>query len=178
MFQSTISVPFSSTYWVVPRQFLAGEHPVELSDADTEARLNALLDAGIQTFVNLTEEREKMQSYSHRLHALAADRGINVEVLRIPILDRRVPSVDALRGILDVIDRSIGNGQPVFVHCFAGVGRTGTIVGCYLKRHGRATSQDVIEKISVLRSQMPGGRELSPHTPEQIEMVRNWEAGS
>jgi protein tyrosine/serine phosphatase len=173
-----MNVPFANTYWVVPSQFLAGEHPVELDEGDTAERLTALLDAGVRTFVNLTEERELTQSYSHALQALAADKGMVVEVFRIPIPDRGVPSVETLKHILDVIDGSISNGRPVFVHCFAGVGRTGTIVGCYLKRHGHAKEQDVIAKILELRRLIPGGSETSPHTPEQIWVVKNWKERS
>ena len=175
---SWISVPFPNTYWVVPNQFLAGEHPVEISEDLTIARLTALLDAGVRTFVNLTEEREKMQSYSHLARTLATDKRMDIEVLRIPIPDRNIPPVETLRSILDVIDHSIANGNSVFVHCFAGIGRTGTIVGCYLRRHGAATEQDVIAKIAELRSLMPGGREASPHTPEQVQLVKDWKTGS
>jgi len=177
MIQPMISVPFPSSYWVVPRLFLAGEHPVEFSAADTLVRLTALLDAGIRTFVNLTQEQEKMESYARGLRTLAAERGIEIEVLRIPIPDRTVPPVATLRSILDLIDDSIAKAHPVFVHCFAGIGRTGTVVGCYLKRHGQAAEAGVITKISELRSQMPGGNEPSPHTPEQVEVVRRWPAG-
>ena len=173
-----LGVPFPISYWVVPGQFLAGEHPVEISENDTIARLTALLDAGVRTFVNLTEERERMQSYSHLLRTLATDKGIAVEILRMPIPDRSVPSAETVTSILDVIDDSIANGKPVFVHCFAGVGRTGTIVGCHLKRHRRATEQSVIAKISELRSLMPGGAEMSPHTSEQVQRVKNWNAGA
>jgi protein-tyrosine phosphatase len=175
---SQFRVPFATTYWVVPQQFLAGEHPVEISEDLTIARLMALLDAGVRTFVNLTEEREKMQSYSHLARTLATEKRMKVEILRIPIPDRNVPPVETLRSILDVIDDSIAKGNPVFVHCFAGIGRTGTIVGCYLRRHGAATEQNVIAKIVELRSLMPGGREASPHTPEQVQLVKNWKTGS
>ena len=178
MFQSEINVPFANTYWVIPHQFLAGEHPSELDERITVEKLAALLDAGVRSFVNLTEEREKMQCYSHLLQTLATDRRIAVEILRIPIPDRGVPSAETLRSILDVIDGSVAKKNPVFVHCFAGVGRTGTIVGCYLKRHGQAKEQDVIEKISELRRWMLGGNEASPHTPEQIQVVKNWKEGS
>ena len=178
MSESMPSVPFPSSYWVVPGQLLAGEHPVEFNEEDTRARLNALLDVGVRTFVNLTEERERMQSYAHQLQALAKDRGLAVEILRIPIPDRSVPSAETLTSILDVMDRSMANGQPVFVHCFAGVGRTGTVVGCYLMRHGRATGQNVIETIVELRSHMPGGAEASPHTAEQVQRVKSWKVAS
>jgi len=171
-------VPFPSSYWVVPGQLLAGEHPVEFSEEDTRARLKALLDIGVRTFVNLTEERERMQSYSHQLQTLATDRGIAVEILRIPIPDRSIPAPETLTAILNVMDGSITEGRPVFVHCFAGVGRTGTVVGCYLKRHGRATGQNVIATIAGLRSRMPGGAEASPHTPEQVHLVKTWNEGS
>lgn len=169
-----ISVPFPSTYWVVPNLFLAGEHPAEYSEDATTTRLTALLDAGIRTFVNLTEEKEILRSYARDLHDIATTRGINLNILRIPVPDRGIPSAETLISILDVIDRSIASGKPVFVHCFAGLGRTGTIVGCYLVRHGKATGHDVMAKISGLRSLMPCAREASPQTPEQIELVKCW----
>jgi protein-tyrosine phosphatase len=178
MFQSQIKVPIVNTYWVIPSEFLAGEHPVELEERMTVERLTALLDAGIRTFVNLTQEREKMQTYFGHLHTMAIDRQIKIENLQIPIPDRGIPSIECMKSILDAIDNSFANKNPVFVHCFAGVGRTGTVVGCYLKRHGQAKRQDVIKKISGLRRLMPGGREASPHTPEQIQFVKNWEEGS
>jgi protein-tyrosine phosphatase len=173
---SKISVPFDNPYWVIPNQFLAGEHPVEISEDLTSARLSALLQVGVRTFVNLTEKREKLQSYSQRVRTMASDKGIGIEVLRIPIPDRHVPPVETLRSILDVIDASIASGQPVFVHCFAGIGRTGTIVGCHPMRHGRATGQDVLANISEFRSLMPGGDEASPHTIEQVQLVKAWNA--
>lgn len=173
-----LSVPFPNTYWVVPHQFLAGEHPAELSEDITTARLTALLDAGVRTFVNLTEARERMPDYSQPLRSLASARQVEIKYLRMPIPDRSIPSAETLRSILDALDDSLANRQPVFVHCFAGVGRTGTVVGCYLRRHGKATEQDVIARIAELRSLMPGGNEASPHTPEQIQLVKSWKAAS
>jgi len=155
---------------------LAGEHPAELNEEATKARLSALLAAGIRTFVDLTEEQE-MKGYHGVLRSVAEDRQIDITFLRIPIPDGRVPSVWTLRCILDVIDGSVTDENPVFVHCFAGRGRTGTVVGCYLKRHGLARQQDVVAKIAELRRLMPIGHESSPHTHEQVRMVENWMEG-
>ncbi|EEF58615.1 dual specificity protein phosphatase [Pedosphaera parvula Ellin514] len=79
--------------------------------------------------------------------------------------------------VLDRIDRSLADENPVFVHCWARRGRTGTVIGCHLMRHELATSENVISEISDLRRYMPSGRDSSHHTPEQIRMVRNWKKG-
>ena len=173
MSQSNVDVPYADTFWVIPSQFLAGEHPTEYEEAGTITRLSALLDAGIRTFIDLTEEQE-MKGYHRLLRTVAGSRRIDFTYLRIPIPDRGVPSIWTLSCILDVIDRSVAATNPVFVHCFAGIGRTGTVVGCHLKRHGLATQRDVIAKIAELRQRMPSGSESSPHPPEQVWMVENW----
>jgi protein-tyrosine phosphatase len=177
MSQSKVMVPYAETFWVVPGRFLAGEHPTESDEASTKARLSALLDAGIRTFIDLTEEQE-IKGYHHLLRAEAGSRRLESTFLRIPIPDRGVPLAWTLSCILDVIDRSVTAQNPVFVHCFAGIGRTGTVVGCYLKRHGLASSQDVLAKIAELRRLMPGGGESSPHTLEQVRVVEHWKKGA
>ena len=177
MDQAEPVVPYPNTFWVVAGQFLAGEHPDDLAEGVLQARLSALLDAGIQTFIDLTEEHET-PTYYRVLRNLIAERRLEITYMRLPIPDRGVPSLWTLRRILDVIDRSIEDENPVFVHCFAGRGRTGTVVGCYLKRHALATQQDVIGKLGDLRKGMPTGRESSPQTPGQIGIVQHWKEGA
>ena len=171
------NVPFPDSYWVIPRQLLAGEYPGDTEDRQTKKRTLALLDAGIRTFLNLTDEDETGAGYRPILRTLAEERQMEITCARMALIDRAVPSVWTMRYILDVIDRSVADENPVYVHCWAGRGRTGAVVGCYLKRHGLATDQNVIEKLTELRRWMPSGRETSPHTPEQVRMVRNWKKG-
>jgi protein-tyrosine phosphatase len=165
-------VPSPCSYWVRPRLFLAGENPGNIDDESTRLRLSALLDAGILTFLNLTEERETTP-YADHLQILARARKLDINIMRMPLRDRSVPDAIILRQILDQIDDSLARDRPLFIHCWGGIGRTGTVVGCHLMRHGLATAGDVIEKIAGLRSLIPG-REPSPHTPEQIERVLTW----
>ena len=79
--------------------------------------------------------------------------------------------------ILNQIDMCIKYDKPVYVHCWGGKGRTGTVVGCYLARHGMATRNDAIKMIKELRKDTEDCSDPSPETKEQIKMVVNWEKG-
>ena len=183
MTETNPTVPFPNSYWVVANQLLAGEYPGDVLEERANRRLTALLNTGIRAFLDLTDEDEinedakPVPAYRSLLRSLAEERRIELTYMRVPIVDRGVPSVWTMRCILDVIDRSARDENPAFVHCWAGRGRTGTVVGCYLRRHGLATEKNVIERLAELRRSMPTGRESSPHTPEQIRMVKNWKEG-
>jgi hypothetical protein len=184
MLEPDTEVPFPNTYWVLPGRLLAGEHPGDQDEQAAKKRLSALLDAGIRTFVVLTDEGEINENaklvpgYYPALRTLIEEGRLEATYVKIPIPDRSVPSVWTLRCILDVLDRSITDENPVFVHCWAGRGRTGTVVGCYLKRHGHTSDDDVIARIAELRRLMPNGRDSSPHTPAQVRMVKTWRKGA
>ncbi|HEY1790036.1 MAG TPA: dual specificity protein phosphatase family protein [Verrucomicrobiae bacterium] len=175
--------PLRGTYWVLHGQLLAGEYPGEPERQLTEKKLRALIGAGVRTFVDLTDENEinedakVIPAYRSILRQVSEDESVQVTYANIPIEDRDVPSPWTLRCILDVIDRSIADENPVFVHCWAGRGRTGTVVGCYMKRHGLAQDGDVIQKLAQLRKDLLNGHETSPHTKEQIRMVVTWKKG-
>lgn len=178
------TAPLSTTYWVLPGQFLAGDHPGDPNSEFARKRLITLLDGGIRTFLDLTEEDEinedakLVPGYWAQLRGLIEERRTDVTYMRIPVTDRGVPSVWMMRRILDVIEKSIADENPVFLHCWAGRGRTGTAVGCFLKRRSLASDNDVIQKIAHLRRLVPTGRETSPHTAEQVRMVKNWKQGA
>jgi len=178
-----LPVPFPGSYWVAPARFLAGEYPGEIDPEMTSRRLRGLIEQGIRTFIDLTDEDEVNEDakvippYRSILRQVSEEESIQTTYANIPVEDRGVPSPWTLRCILDVIDRSIADENPVYVHCWAGLGRTGTVVGCYLKRHRMAEDVDVIRKLTALRRGTPNSKETSPHTKEQIRMVTNWVKG-
>ncbi len=170
-------VPFKRSYWVDEGLLLAGHYPGDMNPEIAECKLSALLDVGIRTIINLIQELETEQGYCGVVSRLAEERGISVECINMPIEDNEVPTREYMARILDLIDTSIVKGLPVYVHCWGGYGRTGTVVGCWLARHGIALGKDALEKICELRRDDITACISSPQTDAQRAFVCSWMSG-
>jgi protein-tyrosine phosphatase len=115
--------------------------------------------------------------YEENIRILAETRGTEIRYLRIPVPDESTPSATTMKQILDEIDRAIEQNRPVYVHCWGGRGRTGTVVGCWLARHGKATGDEALAMIQELRKNDPTVFEPSPENERQRQMVRAWKVG-
>jgi len=112
--------------------------------------------------------------YVDHMETIAEKMGITVTFDQISIKDFSVPTGRQMIRILNQIDMCIKYDKPVYVHCWGGKGRTGTVVGCYLARHGMAAGNDAIEMIKELRKNTVDFSDPSPETKKQINMVINW----
>jgi protein tyrosine/serine phosphatase len=158
----------------VDGQLLAGEYPAAFDRGTTRARLSTFLDAGIRTFVNLTETSEPLTAYDDVVRELGVERGVETKHLRFSIRDHDVPvERDLMVRILATIRDEIAAGRPVYVHCWGGIGRTGTVIGCWLVEEGLA-GVDAIARIAELRSTLPDRTIRSPETDEQCGYVCEW----
>ena len=169
------SPPISNSYWVVPDRFAAGEYPGAKDPVEAAARLGTLLGAGIDYFIDLTESGE-LVAYSGIVEREARRRGLSVEWERHPIRDRSVPrSPEEMTAILDAVDVALDDGKTVYVHCYGGIGRTGTVVGCWLVRHG-ISGNEALDRVGELFEGIAKApyRSGSPETHEQEAYVRNW----
>src|SRR4029077_11114909 len=81
-------------------------------------------------------EAGELTSYEDWLKSEAEERSLTVRYHRFPIVDLDVPSVARMREILTQIARALEGDAPVYVHCWGGIGRTGTVVGCWLVEGG------------------------------------------
>ena len=156
--------PIPNSYWVRHGQLLAGEYPSDWNERQSRVKLRRLLEAGVTFFLDLTRGGE-LKPYAEYLSE-------PITYWRMQIIDMSVPGNAQMITILDTIDTALQAGQVVYVHCWAGRGRTGTVVGCYLARHGMP-GQAALDEIVRLR----GGRRDSPESDQQYDFVRNWREG-
>ena len=114
-----------------PGALLAGEYPGATTPDVAEARIDLLVDHGVRTFVDLTETVDGLEPYAEHVATIGARRGLDLHHRPFPIPDMGVCSAEGYDEILDAISESTDRGV-VYVHCWGGIGRTSTVVGCLL----------------------------------------------
>ena len=168
--------PISESYWVLPGRFLAGEYPARFEQEVTRKRMDAFIEAGFNMFIDLTKLSE-MVPYSGILREQSKAYRVDVIHLRYPITDFGLPTFEQMNSILDKLDNSLAAGHKIYLHCWGGIGRTGTTVGCYLVRQGM-TGEEALEQLSMWWRGVPKSlyHTHSPETREQMDFILNWAA--
>jgi protein tyrosine/serine phosphatase len=167
------AAPIPGSYWLIDGKLLAGEYPGSFDEKAAAKKLRKILDAGIRSFIDLTQPTDPLEPYDGLLKAIAAVRDIEVRYRRIPIRDMSVPTVEVMADILTAIESELGARRPVYFHCWGGIGRTGTVAGCWLVEQGLPCDQALI-RIRQLRVLTPDSWQDSPQTPGQRSFVRAW----
>ena len=167
--------PHGNCYWLLPGRLLAGEYPGAIVAANGAARIDALLDAGVRRCIDLTHAHEGPAPYAPVLLERAAARGVRVVHHRFAIPDLGVPSAALMRTTLDAVYEAMALGETPYLHCWGGIGRTGTVVGCLLREQGfgAAAALDVIGR-KWLAMEKRDRHPRSPETPEQIAFIERW----
>lgn len=165
-----MSTPISDAYWVNDR-FLAGEYPGASGDDAARLKLTRFIEAGVRHFIDLTEQGELVR-YEELLEELAGAHAATVSYSRHPIRDAGVPEPDQMAEILACVKGAVLDGERCYVHCWGGIGRTGTVVGCWLVQEEGLSPNEAINRIATLRAGTPDAGSESPETPESAGSSR------
>ena len=163
-------LPLANCYWVVPGKLLAGEYPGGATPEATRERLKRLTEAGVAAFIDLTQPGE--------LWAYEAELPPDFLYLRRPIRDHGLPEERSqMAAILEALRHALDSPRCVYLHCRAGIGRTGMVAGCFLAEQGLG-GEAALEELNRLWHQSARSAHWPsvPETAEQVEYVRGWTA--
>ena len=171
---------------ILPGRRCSGKTAKEPRDIERDAV--ALAAFGVDAFILLVEDQELIACGVPTFTAVLGDHGI--PVIRCPIIDHRTPrdrssaprslsrpphsshlvpapgDIAAFGDLVRTIEGRLGEGQTLAVSCHGGLGRTGTLGACLLKRAGL----DAETAMTVVRRTRPGAIDH----PSQEAFVRAW----
>jgi atypical dual specificity phosphatase len=136
--------------WLIENKLAGSAIPTSISE------MQWVIEQGIKSIVTIREE------------PLDDDWIKDVNYLHIMSNDMGVPDFADLTHAIDFIHRRITNNEPVMVHCLAGMGRTGTILACYLVKYQNMSADEATQKI---REERPGSIQSYP----QEELIFRFE---
>ena len=169
-FMAFINRPLNQSYEVHGNGIIyAGEYPGDKNGEFAKHKIEQMYHFGIRHFIDLTEEGE-LHPYNHLLPN-------DTTYTRFPVVDCGAPkNIESVQRLLLRIEELKKMDGYVYVHCWGGVGRTGTIVACYLSQNWE--EPDLNHTLEVLRSnfsEMPkSAYRKTPETKEQIDFIEQF----
>ncbi|CAL1147317.1 unnamed protein product [Cladocopium goreaui] len=169
--------PHATCHWMLPK-LLAGSFPGDRTEPNHSAKVRSLLDGGVNTFICLQEhgELKRFTPYVTTAETLRKSESTEfpdaLEFFHCPIQDNDVTSDDQLLCALRTLVKKLLQGRGVYVHCWGGHGRTGTLicallVTCY--GLSPAEAEDLYNKAERLRGARNGIWPGSAVQREQVE---------
>ncbi len=76
--------------------------------------------------------------------------GTKLQKLHLPIEDFKAPTIQQVQEMVHHIKEQIATGKKVIIHCRGGIGRTGTMLACWLVAEGM-NAKNAIDTIRQLR---------------------------
>ncbi|HEX7135884.1 MAG TPA: sulfur transferase domain-containing protein [Iamia sp.] len=118
------------------RNVVAVDDEVWRGGAPSPEEYELLAAAGVEVVVDLRAEDDAAESHD-------AARAAGLWVVHLPVRDGQPPSTQQIRRFLGLV---AAVESPVYVHCGAGVGRTGAMAGAYLLRRGEASRPEAVAR--------------------------------
>ena len=139
--------------WVIPLEIAGHGAPVCKED------LYYLKSKGVKALVRMIEPHKAKLTHGQI-------EGLGLADLHEHVSDYTAPTQRQIDTIIDFINNVLAETKPVGVSCGFGLGRTGTILACYLVSRG-SPPDEAIDKV---RSKRP----VSIETIEQVAAVQTY----
>ncbi|MBN1336880.1 MAG: dual specificity protein phosphatase family protein [Deltaproteobacteria bacterium] len=147
-----------------PVPLLAGHLPGWRHPEALGSEFDRLVDQGVRRLVCLVPSEDLEDLWNLAGYLPAARTRFGRDFLHVPMEDGGIPSEEAFfDAAVEQVDRGLLAGEPAFVHCVAGCGRTGLFAACVLVRAGLKPG----EAIRVFRDV----RGCGPETADQVACV-------
>lgn len=125
--------------WIVPNKLIAFSSPVDgVAGRSAKAVIGPFRERGVQLIVRLNEKLYDRRQFT--------EVGMRHEDLIFP--DGSTPSDTIVRQFLSMTERQAG---VIAVHCKAGLGRTGTMLGIFMMKHYGFSAKEFIGWCRVAR---------------------------
>ena len=139
--QGTVTGKPDNFSWIIENKLAGSAIPTSIDEVQWA------IEQGVKSIVTIRED------------PLDDDWVKDVNYLHVSSNDMGVPEFVDLTYAVDFIHRRITNNEPVMVHCLAGMGRTGTILACYLIKYQKMSANEATEKV---REKRPGSIQSYP----------------
>jgi len=195
--------------WLIPNRLIVGQYPGKSPERDgptereVQAHVQAVLNAGVSVFCSLQSEIPDQEDgkawdasqmyfppsfgyefpfgfarYSPNVRLLSEKE---VEFWHFPVMDLCIPDATPLLVLLSRLLCAMDQDKVVYLHCWGGRGRAGTVGACLLSRlYPELDSESVLRWVQMAydtrdgAKNMPSVLQRSPQTREQRDFVRKF----
>jgi hypothetical protein len=126
-----------------------------IEDGLTMGGMLAEPPSGTQAVLNVGQAEDPYQAEVHRWRPIPDD-------------PKKAPSLDWLREQVEFVDQQRRAGRPVFVHCQAGISRSGLVVAAYLMKRDGLTRDGAL---AVIRAR----RKIANPNPAFMQLLLEWQ---
>ncbi|GLC38184.1 hypothetical protein PLESTB_001090400 [Pleodorina starrii] len=99
---------------------------------------------------------------------------VELQFVHFPIVDLGLPNGSELPSLIRDLERRLAAGEKLYIHCWGGRGRAGTVGACLLAQLYDLPAAECLERIQrAFDTRQDGGRR-SPETEEQVAFVEEY----